>query len=185
VTLFTKRDGQLKTWSDLTALKPLKVCSLERGTAAFVAEQMVGSKGGIPIEVTTHDVIPGIVEDVMSGRCAAGIVSTNFLIERLDQLQPIVSFGAARNGMLGETPTFAEVTGKPKLAFTESIGVFASPTIDPAVAAVLTKAFLAAGQEREVLDGAEAKMLPLAIGTPEVLIETMKRNERLLAEILG
>ena len=59
MTLFTKRDGPLKTWSDLTTLKPLKVCSLERGTAAFVAEQMMASKGGIPMEVATHDVDPG------------------------------------------------------------------------------------------------------------------------------
>jgi tripartite-type tricarboxylate transporter receptor subunit TctC len=122
---------------------------------------------------------------VTSGRCAAGIIATNFVFARLDQLQPIVSFGAARNGMLSQTPTFAEVTADQKLAFTESIGVFASPKLDPAVAAALSRAFLSAGQSRDVVDGAEAEELPLAIASPEILVETMKRNERVLEELLG
>jgi len=142
-------------------------------------------KSGLPVEVTTHNAIPAIAEDVTSGRCAAGIIATNFVFERLDKFQPIVSFGAARNGMLGQTPTFAEVTGDQKLAFTESIGIFASPKLDPSVAAVLSRAFLAAGQDRAVIDGAEAAELPLAIASPRILVETMKRNERVLEELLG
>ncbi|HEY8015260.1 MAG TPA: hypothetical protein VIE35_05490, partial [Dongiaceae bacterium] len=103
----------------------------------------------------------------------------------LDQLQPIVSFGAARNSMLSQTPTFAEATGNPKLAFTESIGVFASPKLDPALATRLTKAFMVAGNDTDVLGMAEAGNIPLAVNGPEVLAETMKRNEEVLAQVLG
>ena len=52
--------------------------------------------------------------------------------------------------MLSQTPTFAEVTGNPKLAYTESIGVFASPKLDPALANRLTQAFMAAGSDMSV-----------------------------------
>jgi tripartite-type tricarboxylate transporter receptor subunit TctC len=103
----------------------------------------------------------------------------------LDKLQPVVSFGAARNGMLGQTPTFAEITGDPKLAFTESIGVFAAPKLDPSIAAVLSQASLSAGQDRDVIDGAEAAELPLAVASPEMLVETLKRNQRVLEGLLG
>ena len=73
-----------------------------------------------------------------AGRSALGIIPTNLITKQLDRLQPIVSFGAKRNAVLNKTPTFAEVTGNPKLAFTESVGVFASPKLAPAVAAEFT-----------------------------------------------
>ena len=107
------------------------------------------------------------------------------MAKHLDELLPIVSFGAQRNMMLSGTPTFAEVTGNPKLAFTESIGVFDSPKLAPDIAARLTQAFLAAGNDVDVLGMAEAGNIPLAVSGPEVLAETMKRNEDVLARVLG
>ena len=47
------------------------------------------------------------------------------------------------------------------------------------------KAFIAVGEDPDVNDEAEAADLPLAVSGPEVLIETMKRNEGLLKGILG
>ena len=126
-----------------------------------------------------------VIDDVTAGRSALGIASTSTVAKHLDQLQPIVSFGAQRNMMLSATPTFAEVTGNAKLAFTESIGAFASPKLDPALAARLTKAFTAAGNDMDVQGTAEAGNIPLAVNGPEVLAETMKRNEEVLKRVLG
>ena len=120
-----------------------------------------------------------------AGRTALGIIPTNLITSQLDRLQPIISFGAKRNAILNKTPTFAEVTGNPKLAFTESVGVFASPKLAPAAAAELTNAFIAAGNDLDVADRVEAENIPLAVNGPEILIETMKRNERVLRRILG
>jgi len=50
---------------------------------------------------------------------------------------------------------------------------------------LLTKAFLAVGQDEGAIDRAEAENLPLSIGGPEVLVDTMKRNESVLQRILG
>ena len=77
------------------------------------------------------------------------------------------------------------MTGNPKSSFTESAGVFASPKLAPAAAAALTNAFLAAGNDLDVADRTEAENVPLAINGPEILIETMKRNERVLRRNLG
>jgi tripartite-type tricarboxylate transporter receptor subunit TctC len=92
------------------------------------------------------------------------------------QLLPIASFGSQRNAMLHGAPTFAEVTGNPMLAFTESVGVLASPKLDPALAARLTKAFMAAGNDLDLQGMAEAANIPLAINGPDVLAAAMQRN---------
>ena len=49
----------------------------------------------------------------------------------------------------------------------------------------LAKGFISAGQDQEVIDGAEAAGLPLAINGPEVLVDNLKRNESVLNRILG
>ncbi len=186
VALFAKQGSPLKTWAELAAAATLlKVSSVERATAAYVAELMVERKGGLATEVTRRETIGEVVEDVTAGRTALGIIPTNLIANRLDRLQPIVSFGAKRNAILNKTPTFAEVTGNPKFAFTESVGVFAAPKLAPAIAADLTNAFIAAGNDLDVADRVEAENIPLAINGPDILIETMKRNERLLRRILG
>jgi tripartite-type tricarboxylate transporter receptor subunit TctC len=186
VALFAKQGSPLKTWAELAAAATLlKVSSLERATAAYVAELMIERKGGLATQVTLRETIGEVVEDVTAGRTALGIIPTNLIAKQLDRLQPIVSFGAKRNAILNKTPTFAEVTGNPKLTFTESVGVFAAPKLAPGLATDLTNAFIAAGNDLDVADRVEAENIPLAINGPEVLTETMKYNERKLRRILG
>ena len=185
VTLFAKRGGPIKSWSDVSAAKSLKVSTMMRASASYLGELMIRRKGGISGEVAMNTGIQEVIGEVASGRSSLGIVGTMFVVQALDRVQPIVSFGAARNGMLKETPTFAEVTENPKLAFTESFGLFGPPKMDSAVAARLTKALVAAGQSQEVIDGAEAANIPLAVSGPEVLAETLERSQRVLEEIMA
>jgi tripartite-type tricarboxylate transporter receptor subunit TctC len=184
VALFAKQGGPLKAWSDLAAAKPLKVSCPERATASYVAALMMERKGGIATEVSLRPSIAEVMDDVTTGRADVGIARTTLVAGQLDRLQPIISFGAERSGVLSHTPTFAEVTGKPKLAFAESVGVFAPPR-ERTLAARLTAAFIAAGDDPDVLDRAEAANLPLAIRGPDIVVETMKRNRRVLQRILG
>lgn len=186
MTLFEKRGGPLGSWADLAAAKaPVKLSSLAHQTATYIAVLMVQRKGGLSAEVTTRNTIGEVIDDVLAGRSAVGIVNSGAVARQLDRLQPIVSFGAQRNAMLGDTPTFGEAVGKPKLAFTESIGIFASPKLAPVAAARLVEAFMSAGNDLSVVNVAEAANIPLAVNGPEILADTMKRNERVLAELLG
>jgi len=186
LTLFAKQGSALKSWADLASPpKPLKLSSLQRHTAAYFAVLMVERKGGLAPDVVFHDTIGEVIEDVMTGRSPLGVANTSLVATKQGQLQPIVTFGAQRNMMLSQTPTFAEVTGNPKLAYTESIGVFASPKLDPALANRLTKAFMAAGSDMSVQGMAEAANIPLAVSGPEILTETMARNEGVLKHVLG
>jgi len=186
MTFFAKRGGPLTTWVDLVAAKtPLKLSSLQRQTATYIAVLMAQRKGALSAEAVMRDTLGEVIDDVTAGRSAVGVANTNTVAKHLDELLPIVSFGAQRNMMLSGTPTFAEVTGNAKLAFTESIGVFASPKLAPDIAARLTQAFLAAGNDMDVLGMAEAGNIPLAVSGPEVLADTMKRNQDVLARVLG
>jgi tripartite-type tricarboxylate transporter receptor subunit TctC len=185
MTLFGKRGGALKSWADLGTAKPLKLSSPQRHTAAYLAVLMMERKGGITPEVTIRDTIGEVIDDVTAGRSALGVANTTLVSMKLGELQPIVSFGAGRNAMLAGTPTFAEAMGNPKLAFTESIGVLGSPKLDPDLAAQLTQAFLAVGQDPDVLGRAEAANIPLALNGPEILTGTMARDSRILDRILG
>ena len=48
VALFAKQGSPLKTWAELAAAEtPLKVSSLQRATAAYVAALMIERKGGL------------------------------------------------------------------------------------------------------------------------------------------
>jgi tripartite-type tricarboxylate transporter receptor subunit TctC len=185
VALFTKQGGPLKSWADLATIKPLKVSCLERATASHVAELMVERKGRIATAVTLRDSVLEVVEDVTEGTSDAGIITTITLTQQLDRLRPIVTFGAARNAVLNQVPTFGEVVGNRKLAFTESVGVVGSHKLALGVANRLTDAFIAAGSDPDVIDRAEAENFPLAVSRPEILMETMKRNRRVLQRILG
>lgn len=185
VTLFSKQGSPLKRWADLAGARGLKVSSLERGTAAFVAELMMERKGGLAMEVVTHRTIPEVIDEVISGRCDTGIITTTLVTEQLDQLHPIVTFGAARNPVLSRTPTFAEIMGDHRLAFTESIGIFGAPKMDVALAARLTRAFMTAGQDPAIVARAKAARLPLMIHGPDVLIATLERNDLELKRLLG
>ncbi|MFO1071070.1 MAG: hypothetical protein U1E14_21350 [Geminicoccaceae bacterium] len=186
VTTFARRGGELASWQDLAALRPLTVSCMDMSTAPFVAKVMMEGVGGLALEVTIRESIPAIVDDVVEGRCHVGIIPTSMVVENLDRLQPLVSFGARRNAILRltNTPTFAEITGNPKLAFTESIGAFAAPGADPALVARLAEAILAAGRDQDVIDRAEATELPIAINGADVLVDTIARNERVLKRIL-
>ncbi len=187
VALFAKQGGPLKSRAELAAATTLlKISTVQRGTATYVAALMVERKGGLgSTEVTLRDTIGEVVEDVTAGRSALGIIPTFLITDQLDRLQPIVTFGAKRNVILTKTPTFAEVTGNPKLSFTESVGLFAAPKLAPPTAADLSNAFIAAGNDMDVDDRVEAENFPLAVSGPDDLVETMKRNERVLRRILG
>ncbi|MFO1058770.1 MAG: hypothetical protein U1E53_17605 [Dongiaceae bacterium] len=183
VCLFAKRGGGLAGWSDVKAAAPLAVSCLERATAAYVAKLMLERKGGVAIRETLRKTIGEVIADVVEGRSAAGIVPTNLVARQHDALAALVTFGAKRNAFVHATPTFAELSGNPKLAFTESVGVLGAPGL--ATAAALSSAFLQAANDPEVEEDAESQDFPLVVSGGDVLRQTMERNQRLLARLLS
>jgi tripartite-type tricarboxylate transporter receptor subunit TctC len=185
VTLFTTRGNPLRTWAQVRAAKPLRLSSPAPASAAYLAALMLQRKGHVAAQITPRGSIMEVIDDVNSGRAAVGILPTVIVATNLDQFQAILSFGAERSAMLTGVPTFAEATGDPKLAFTDSIGVFGSPQLDSCLAARLTNAFILAGGDQDVQDQAESENIPLVLNRAPILVATMQRNQRVLQRILG
>ena len=120
-----------------------------------------------------------------AGRAAVGILPTVIVATNQDQFQAILSFGAERSAMLTNVPTFAEATGDPKLAFTDSIGVFGSPQLDSGLAARLTNAFILAGGDQDVQDQAEAENIPLVLKRAPILVARCSATSGCCSGILG
>jgi tripartite-type tricarboxylate transporter receptor subunit TctC len=188
VCLFAKQGSAPQSWSDVTAAthdKPLKVSCLQRTTAAYVASLMLARKGGIAMDIVLRDTIGEVQADVVEGRASAGIIPTVLVRKQAAHLQPLVTFGAQRYAFLPDTPTFAELVGNPKLAFTESVGVLAPAGTAPDVAAALSAAFLSAAGDPDVVDDVEARDFPVIVSGAEVLRQTMERNRHVLERILA
>src|SRR5262245_15191018 len=114
VTLFTRRGGPISSWEALRTHKSVKIHTSLRTTASYIAALMLQRKAKLAIEVLPTASIDDVFTDVGSGEAAVGILPTVIVARNQDQLQPILSFGAARSAMLTGIPTFAEVMGNPK-----------------------------------------------------------------------
>ena len=188
VALFTTQKSPLTSWGDaVEAAKkaPLAVSCLQRATAAYLAKLILERKAGLAMAVTLRDTLGEVFEDVKSGRAAAGILPTAFIERDQSGLRGLLSFGAERNAVLTDTPTYAEASGQRKLAFTESVAALGAPGLDRSVASRLTEAFLTAGQDPTILQSQESALFPVVVNGPEILRETLARDERVLDRILG
>ncbi len=188
VALFTTQKSPLTSWSDAVEAAnsaPLAVSCLERATAAYLAKLILERKAGLAMDVTLRDTLGEVFDDVQSGRAAAGILPTAFIARDRDGLRGLLTFGAQRNAILTDTPTYAEVSGQRKLAFTESIAALGAPGLDTPVATRLTDAFMTAGQDPTILQSQESALFPVVVNGPEILRGTLARDERVLDRVLG
>jgi tripartite-type tricarboxylate transporter receptor subunit TctC len=90
----------------------------------------------------------------------------------------ITTSGARRSRELPQVPTFAEVAGDPKLAYTISYGVFAPARIDPAVAARLSAALMAIRDDDDMHFQARLAVIPLQIDGPSAVVQAIARDRR-------
>ncbi len=187
VALFTRAENSTLDWAALMKLSaqgPQTVSCLQQATAAYVAKLMLEKKADLQTATTLRDTLPEVVADVVDGRTLLGILPTVLIAKHLDRLRGVVSFGAARNTNLTDTPTFAELLDNRKLAFTESIGVFGPPDLSTALRDTLTAGFLNGGHSEAVAAASEQADFPVAVSDAAVLTTTMERNQRVLRRIL-
>ena len=187
VAIFVKAGGAIGDWPSLAkraSSSPVAVSSLERATAAYIADLMIERKARLPMATTLRPTIAAVVDDVLQGRADAGIIPTVLVARQPGDLLPLATFGARRNARLAHIPTFAELMGDPKLAFTESVGAFGPAGLSKEARARLESAFLAAGQDEGVMSASEGTDFPVAVKDADTLVATMARNRRVLDTIL-
>lgn len=97
----------------------------------------------------------------------------------------ITTFGARRSPELPQVPTFAEITGDPKLAYTISFGVFAPARTDPAIAAKLTAAMMGMRDDDDMHFQARVAAIPLQIDGPSAVLQAIARDRRVAENVTG
>ena len=97
----------------------------------------------------------------------------------------ITTFGARRSRELPQVPTFAEITGDPKLACTISYGVFAPARTDPAIAARLTAALMGMRDDDDMHFQARLAAIPLQIDGPSAVLQAIARDRRVAETLTG
>jgi tripartite-type tricarboxylate transporter receptor subunit TctC len=96
----------------------------------------------------------------------------------------IMTSGAKRSRELPRVPTFAEIAGDSKLAYTISYGVFAPARTDPAVAARLTAALMAARDDDDMHFQARLAGIPLQIDGPSAVLQAIARDKRVAENLI-
>lgn len=95
----------------------------------------------------------------------------------------ITTSGARRSRELPQVPTFAEIAGDPKLAYTISYGVFAPARTNAGMAAKLTAALMAARDDDDMHFQAKLAAIPLQIDGPAAVLQTIARDRRVAGNL--
>ena len=95
----------------------------------------------------------------------------------------ITTFGARRSRELPQVPTFAEIAGDRRLAYTISYGVFAPAQTEPAVAAKLTAALMGIRDDDDMHVQARLAAIPLQIDGAAAILQTIARDRRVAEDL--
>ena len=188
VAVFAKRGGRFETWADVVRAskeKPVTLRTPQRNNAPSIAKLMIERWAPLPLDARQQPTIGEVIADVVEGRTDIGIIPTALVAKQPDLLSCLVTFGAKRSPIFGNTPTFAEITGNRKLSFTESVGVLGGPGLAADIAATLTDAFIAAAKDPDIMDNADLTDFPIVVNDADILRQTMERNRRVLKRLLG
>lgn len=101
------------------------------------------------------------------------------------KLRVIATFGARPSRELPGVPTFAGLVGDPKAAYTISYGVFAPSQIAPDLAARLTAALIAIRDDEAMHFQARLANIPVQIDGPPVVLQTIARDRRVIADLIS
>ena len=102
-----------------------------------------------------------------------------------DKLRFLATFGAQRAPELPDVPTFAEIVGDHKAAFTHSFSVWSAATADKAFTDKATAALLSIAGNEAMHAEARKLRIPLQIDGPQVVLDTLARDRRVLKDVYG
>ncbi len=181
--------ASIDTWDKFVAqakAKPLPVAGFGPRSPSALFLTMIERQVQMRFQSPRYDLDIEVLA-AMARDQEAGIVPTSSALSQpaLGRPAPVVllTSGARRHPNLPNVPTLAEVAGNQRLAFTISVGLFGPPGLDGATAAILAKAFEAAGRDEAARAEARKLSLPLAVNDSAVLIDTMKRTRRVIQEL--
>lgn len=128
---------------------------------------------------------------LLSGKTDLAYVPTDWALTHnekaaaKDKLRFLATFGAQRHPELPRVPTFAEILGDRKAATTFSLALWSAANSDAAFTDKATAALLSIAKTPKMLADARKLRIPLQIDGPQVVLETLTRDRRVMQAVYG
>ncbi len=192
--LVVRDDSPLKDWAGLAAAAKASLLAMannDRMSAYLSAKDLMQKRAGIYFQPFVAGSVQAILDRVLSRQADLGTIDTRLALlhndraAATDRLRILATFGALRAPELPDVPTFAEIVGDPKAAYTSSVAVFCSIDADEAFASKATTALLSIAGNEAIRQDARQLRFPLRIEGPESVRATIARDSRVVRELYG
>ena len=187
-----REDSALKDWQGMsTASKSSGLTMATSGGSAPLLFAMVKKRTGISFKMQPSNGWASSAALLLSGKADLAHFGTDWTLtynekaSAKDKLRFLVTFGAQRAPELPNVPTFAEIVGDPKAAFAFSFAVWSAATADKAFTDKATAALLSIAGNEAMHAEARKLRIPLQIDGPQVVLETLARDRRVLKDVYG
>ena len=186
-----REDSALKDWQGMsTAWKSSGLTMATTGSAPLLFD-MVKKRTGIFFTEQPTNSWGSSARLLLSGKADLAHFGTDWALtynekaSAKDKLRFLATFGAQRAPELPDVPTFAEIVGDHKAAFTHSFSVWSAATADKAFTDKATAALLSIAGNEAMHAEARKLRIPLQIDGPQVMLETLARDRRVLKDVYG
>jgi tripartite-type tricarboxylate transporter receptor subunit TctC len=188
--IITSEHSELADWQSLVAAagkRPLKAATTGPLSPVGVGLAMAQRRMNLSFDLQQVASTTAAADLVRTRRADLAAVETRLALLHNARSNPkfriIATFGARRSRELPQVPTFAEIAGDRKLAYTISYGVFAPARTDPAVAARLTAALMGIRDDDDMHVQARLAAIPLQIDGPAAILQTIARDRRVAEDL--
>ncbi len=191
--LVVRADSPLKDWAGLVAAAKgrslLAMANNDRMSAYLSAKDLMHKRAGLTFQPFVAGSAQAILDRVLTQQSDLGMIDTRLALlhnEKAaadDKVRILATFGALRAPELPDVPTFAEIVGDPKAAYTTSVAVFCSPGADAAFVSRVTAALLSLANNEAMLQEARQLRFPLRIEGPESVQATIARDSRVIRDL--
>ncbi len=191
LAIAVREDSALKDWQGMsTASKSSGLTILTTGSERLLLD-MVKKRTGISFTMQPSNGWASSAALLLSGKADLAQFGTDWVLtynekaSAKDKLRFLATFGAQRAPELPNVPTFAEIAGDPKAAATYSVAIWSAATADKAFTDKATAALLSIAGNEAMRAEARKLRIPLQIDGPQVVLETLARDRRVLKDVYG
>ena len=190
MALVVRADSALKDWQGLSAASKRSTLTMASVGRALEAD-MVKKRTGISLATQPSDGPVSAAALVLSGKVDLAPLPTDWVLTHnekasaKDKLRFLATFGAQRAPELPHVPTFAEIVGDRKAATTFSVAVWSAANADTAFTDKATAALLSIAKTPRMLAEARKLRIPLQFDGPQVVLDTLSRDRRVMQAVYG
>ncbi len=191
LAIAVREDSALKDWQGVSTASKSSVLTMPEAGFERLPLDMVKKRTGISFTMQPSNGFASSAVMLLSGKADLAIFGTiwtltyNEKASAKDKLRFLATFGAERAPELPDVPTFAEIVGDHKAALTHSVAVWSAATADKAFTDKATAALLSIAENEAMHAEARKLRYPLQIDGPQVVLEALARDRRVLKDVYG